>query len=258
MDRWNVTKYDKMLKNDEKKAYKSVYTHNKSLIKSKIIPIPETLTIDVKKFTQDLKDGKISNHDKTNVAFMLNTVDFVASNILQNGYNVTILNICDSIDPGSMYTNGYEANEEQLCRAIPALYESLKNTTPYSYPLSEDTILYTKDSLLFRDSKRSYIRYKEPKNVSVINVPNTLFRICHKQKLYNLLEMMFFIPRLYDPNKNAIILTAYGMTINNDSKIIASLFHRLIQKYKKIYKLICFAIPYEDLYETYRNSFKKS
>lgn len=254
MDRWNVSKYEKALKTDEKKAYKSVYTHNKTLIKSKVVSVPETITVDIKKFTQDVKDIKISRNEKTKIMCISSTPDFVANTLIVSGYNVVILNICDNIDPGSMYTNGYETTEEQLCRAIPGLYDSLKNTT--SYPLIENTILYTNDSLLFRDSTNNYIRYKEPKQVSVVSAPNTLFRICHKPKLYNLMEMLFFAPRLYDSKKNAIILTAYGVQINNDSRTIASLFNKLIQKHKNIYKLICFAIPYPDLYETYMKELK--
>jgi uncharacterized protein (TIGR02452 family) len=191
------------------------------------------------------------------VIFMNEPSDKSAYYLSESKYSVCVLNFADPTDAGGLYTIGYETQEEELCRTIPALYDSLKDSK--AYPINCYTnVLYTPDLLVYRDSKDNYNRYKTPLVVSVVSAsaPNIATTTFDKQKVYDIMKMLFYTPKMYDKNKTAIVLGAWGCGSHGcDPKVIAKLFHRLIEGHKNIYKLICFSLPPGDIYNIFLEAF---
>src|SRR5271166_3699358 len=149
MEKWNDTKFEKAFKKDKRKALKTVYTNNKLLIKGQVVNIPTTLVINIDQFKKDSKELHINSYKETKIIFMREPSDKSAYYLAESKYNVCILNFCDCIDAGGLYMSGFETQEEELCRTVPALYDSLKQTKAYPFNCY-DTVLYTPNLLLYR------------------------------------------------------------------------------------------------------------
>lgn len=255
MEKWSDSKFEKAFKKDKRKALKSVYTNNKILIKDNTVSVPITINISIDQFRQDIKDMDIKESKNSKVIFINEAPDVCCHYLTESKHNVCVLNCADALDPGGLYTIGYETPEEELCRTIPALYNSLKESKAYPFNCYTN-VLYTPDLLLYRNSKDSYNRYKEPPAVSVISAaaPKLNQTEFDKQKVYDIMKMIFYIPKIYDKNKTAIIISAYGCSEN--PKRIAKLFKRLIGGHKHVYKVICFSFVSKEIHDIFKEVFQ--
>lgn len=257
MEKWNDSKFSKLFKKDKRKALKSVYTNNKILIKENTINIPTTMNITLDQFKQDVKEMDIKEFKNSKVVFMNDASDVCCNYLMESKHNVCVLNFADALDPGGLYTIGYDTHEEELCRTIPGLYDSLKESKAYPFNCYTN-VLYSPDLLLYRNSKDNYNRYKDPKQLSVISAaaPNINKEEFDKQKVYDIMKMIFYIPKIYDKNKTAIILGAWGCgAFGNEPKKIAKLFKRLIDGHKYLYKVICFSFTSKEIYDIFKETF---
>jgi len=251
MDKWNDSKFEKAYRKDKRKALKTVFNNNKLLIKEGTIEVPKTIKITMEQFKKDIYRFNFGKYEDSKLIFMNQTPDKAASYLADMKYNVCVLNCCDSISAGGLYTVGYETYEEELCRTIPALYDSLKDSK--SYPINcYESILYSPDLLLFRDSKDNYNRYKDPKKVGVVSV--AVQSTIDKQKTYNIMKMMFYAPKIYDSSRDVIVL---GPWKTCDPVTIAKLYKRLTEGHKDIYRLVCIALPTDELYDTFLKVFDR-
>lgn len=248
MEKWNAKKYNQLLLTDKRKALKYVAKFNTKLIKNEEFNIPQTITITMDKFIKDISSqlNEIKTYSKTQLVFVGEQTDVAAYYIAQKKYNVAILNFADPNEPGGLYKNGIETQEEELCRTIPALYPSLSKTKAYPFDCYK-TIHYTPNLQLVRDAKNSYREYESEIFVNVITAaaPNLSHQKFDKKKTYDVMEMLFFAPKLYDDNQvDALVLGAWGCgAFGNDPHTIANLFSKLILQYKNYYRVICIAIP---------------
>jgi hypothetical protein len=197
----------------------------------------------------------LKGYKDTKIIFIDNDVYMALNYVVNANYNTVVLNICDNYEPGHMYMSGYDGAEEELCRVCPGLQPSLSKSGLHPFGCYEK-ILYTADLEYYRDYKQNYEKFDELKNISVISAACPDLKKSQKfdeKKVEQILEMIYFTPKIYDDKKNAIILTAW----NCKHDIIASLYYKIISKYKSCYKLICFAIPQSDVYKIYKDEFRK-
>ena len=251
MDKWNDDKFEKAYKKNKRKALKSVYTNNNLLIKEGTVEIPKTIKITVEQFKRDSHKLTFGRYDDSKLIFMNTSSDKSAGYLADMKFNVCVLNCCDPFEAGGLYPIGNDTLEEELCRTIPALHESLKESK--AYPLIE-SILCSPDLLLYRDSKDNYNRYKDPKKISVVSVAVQSTTL-DKQKTYDIMKMMFYAPKIYDINKDAIVLSPWKTC---DSKIIAKLYKRLTEGHKNIYRLVCISLPDDMIHDVFSKVFGKT
>jgi hypothetical protein len=235
MEKWNTSHYKKLLLTDKRKALKYVMRFNNKLMKNEEYSIPETLTITINKFIQDATSQfhELKKYKKTQLMFLDQQPDVVAQYIAAKKYNVSILNFAESKKLG----NDVFLQEAELCRVVPALQSSLlKMQYP---PNCYDTIYFTPDIELVRNSHKNYETYDDIIKINVISAsfPKTTV---DKNKIYNTMEMIFLAPKLYS-DSDAIVLSIWG-----DVKVTAKLFVKLLSSYKCYYRVICFAIPKSD------------
>jgi uncharacterized protein (TIGR02452 family) len=204
-----------------------------------------------------------------------------------------VLNFANSHTPGGGYTNGASAQEEDLCRTITDLYESL--CLSEEFPFNWDEIVqYSKDQSLYRlDSFQSH-DYKmftktDPIKVSVITASapqlsndelETMTRSNMaklQKKIKNLIYTCCLSPSLAEDNDvDTLVLGAFGCGVfapDQDlwnlisdikyNELIALIFCSVIKNHPLLltkFTNICFAIPnaMNDNYEAFKGAFSTS
>lgn len=252
MLKWDTKKFDKKFETDKLKAYKSVFTHNKKMIKDQMIKYSKTIVVTDEQYKIDTKDKGVKIYKKNKVAFFDKTPEVCCYLLATSGLRVAILNPCDGLQPAGHYITGDIGQEEDLARCIPTLYNTLKESGAYPFAYDE-VILYSPDLQLLRNSTDSFSKFEKSSLVSVVSAypPDTNLIKFNRKKIYNLLQKAILIPKIYDPNISALVIPSWGL---NHSEV-AKIFNELITLYKKYYKVICFAIPNEEVYKIYRKEF---
>jgi uncharacterized protein (TIGR02452 family) len=232
---------------------------------------------------------------KTNIFCMAGTSN-QAINHYAKTHNVSVLNFASASSCGGGYSRGAMAQEEELCRTILGLYESLCTD------LSEWTwyrdINYSVDLKIWRKDYIESNEYKlitnkiDQSNVSVItaSAPNMNSNYIKNQfeknptliltSLKNLIKASLTIPIVANKKSvcnqpSALILGAFGCGVfayngkvpkgtefggKNYNETVALLFQQVITENPQLtycYDVICFAIPDENRKDSNYDSFKK-
>eukprot|EP00929_Paragymnodinium_shiwhaense_P048274 TRINITY_DN24429_c1_g1_i1.p1 TRINITY_DN24429_c1_g1~~TRINITY_DN24429_c1_g1_i1.p1 ORF type:complete len:457 (-),score=73.15 TRINITY_DN24429_c1_g1_i1:178-1548(-) len=178
-------------------------------------------------------------------------------------------NFANGVQVGGGYKNGAMAQEEDLCRRIPALYTSLlASKRDRCYPFGPSTctspadprrysdVLWTEDAVIARAGEaEGFALLAAPEQVPVCIVsgaaPNLKFanppEIMDRELLYKALKTVFIAPRLQRQEVHTLIVGAWGCgAFGGDPEVIAELFCRAltgVDRLGRLYKEVHFAIP---------------
>ena len=251
---WNTNDFSSLYQVNKRSALKAVADNNIMLTKKKCISIPATCGIDV-----PLEIGITENYFKYKVMFLKETTDIAIRTIANATNKVVALNFADSNIPGGLYLNGEVTQEEELCRTMPSLYQSLVDSGEYPFDCYKK-VLYTPNVIVMRDSHNNYnfLDPSEHKKAGIISAvaPNDPAKFNIK-KVYETLKTAFLIPKIFDET-NVIILGAWGCgAFGNDPTTIANIFLEIIRKYGNYYKFIYFSIPPGPNYDAFHKVFEK-
>jgi uncharacterized protein (TIGR02452 family) len=240
------------------KAFKYVYYHNSLLIMNDIPRIPLSIDYDNDLLEKHLKASPIKGYKNTELSFCQVPIDQAMYYYSNKKYNTCGLNFSNQRTAGGLYNLGMTGKEEELCRVCPTLYNSLLNTKAYPFKWDK-TIIFSPNVLLSRDSMNNYDFYNKPTNVSIISgcYPMQLNMNTKYKKIKKIIQKLFIIPAIN--NCDCIILNAWGCDESKiDPHVIANLFCELIIKHRKIYKVICIAIPKSYNYEVFHTIFEEN
>jgi uncharacterized protein (TIGR02452 family) len=238
-------------------AYKYVYLHNSFMIIRGIFYIPKSIIYNDALLQYGIKNSILKGYKKTEILFHQTTTSQASYYYANKNFKVCALNFTNSNKCAKGYYSGFINSEEELCRTCPVLYNSLLNTKAYPFEWSS-TIIYTPNVLLCRNSENYYRFYKKHISLNVVSgsLPNLNIEKFNKQKVFDNIQKIFIIPAIH--GNDTLILGAWGCDMfRNNPKIIAELFCMLISKYKKLYKIICFAIPKGYNYKIFKQVFRK-
>lgn len=195
---------------------------------------------------------------------------------------ICILNFANGEKVGGGYKNGATAQEEDLCRQIPTLYNSLNNAMkdglyPYgpctcqtpSRPEKFSDVLYTQGVTIGRlGSEEGFAVIQPEKQVTCSMVsaaaPNIRFKkeVNDRSLVYKTIQSIYLAPNLMQPEVNVLILGAWGCgAFGGDPTTIATMFVEGIirENYGQLYSHIHFAIPKlnprDDNYDKFRAVF---
>ena len=280
---------------EKKKKLKEVSASNYEIIKQKSCPTPWTYKYEYKDYPYIAnnfcygKKGIITIEDLTTDDAIVKYSDL--------GYEVIALNYANAFTPGGGYLNGSIAQEEELCRQYPHLYNSLKNSKHSKknyYPLSNNHLLITHDIKRYRENCNN--GYKVIKNPDITAgfittaAPN-MRSIKNKGKqfddyrgeIHKLLKMIFSVAytkllsflktkfRIKDSEQkgyDVLIIGAWGCgafaPIGTKDRIryitdMANLMAYVANQYRHMYDYISVAIPDKNSenYKIFRKAFSK-
>jgi len=171
------------------------------------------------------------------------------------GYNPVVLNMANAVNPGGGYKNGESAQEESLFRRTN-LHLCLDSQRTRLYPIPKRGALYTSNAIVIKHSEfEDYRPLEKPMQVcfisaaahrcgkdDTIDVDGTKIltediEILTKNKIDSIFEVAAI------ERHNVLILSAFGCgAFNNPPRCIAKLFKDALNKYKKHFRYIIFAI----------------
>jgi uncharacterized protein (TIGR02452 family) len=180
-----------------------------------------------------------------------------------NDDNPVLLNMADPSIPGGCVNMGASAQEENIFRRTnyfmtlkQQLYYPLLDVPHLDDPRLFDTdTIYSKDVTLFRSSEETGYQFVEPIKICIIasaavrhpelrydTNDNPDYRNeSDRDLMFQKICMIFKTAVLH--NHNVIVLSAFGCgAFKNPPKVVAELFGKAIEQYKKYFKKIIFAI----------------
>jgi uncharacterized protein (TIGR02452 family) len=182
--------------------------------------------------------------------------DQCAKYLIDNGIsdNVCIMNFASRHHCGGGYINGAIAQEEDLCRVIPALYSSLSKI---SYPFKEDSILITPKIEIWRD--QNYNIMAKPYTISVVSAAaqNLKFEKYFDANLCKRVLASIFQNVHKELGSDTLVLGAWGCgAYRNDPHKMSEVMNEVCEMYGGLYKNIVFAIPAGENFEIFRQNIK--
>jgi uncharacterized protein (TIGR02452 family) len=185
----------------------------------------------------------------------LSTDDAVLKyNLFDN--NVVALNFGSGRHAGGGYLTGAHAQEEELCRQYPDLYNSLTREKSF-YPIEYNQVLYTPNIKRIRKSRADGYEIVKNSNISCSFITAAAPNVNHTKQTFEQiennvkdnLELIFQISRHKDVlsrnDHNILIVGAWGcgaFAPHDDYK------EEYIDKLSKL--IIAYCIKYKDLYDT--------
>src|SRR5579872_3134925 len=169
--------------------------------------------------------------------------------------NVVILNFANRYRRGGGYLKGASAQEEDLMRVIPDLYDASSNVR---YPFLPDTVTLTCNVTIMRDSENNYelLKSKERQNISVISAAaqNLKTEEFNEACVRNTLMNMYYAINDRLPEADTLILGAWGCgAFGNDPKVMATIMNEITLEYGGQFKYIVFAIPPGHNYDVFKS-----
>mmetsp|Transcript_47437 Transcript_47437/g.91693 ORF Transcript_47437/g.91693 Transcript_47437/m.91693 type:complete len:324 (-) Transcript_47437:19-990(-) len=196
---------------------------------------------------------------------------------------VCALNFANGKDVGGGYKNGSTAQEEDLCRRIPALYTSLYRAAKDGmYPFGPSTcssvdapekyadVLYTANLIVAREGEEGgfgVLPRERQVQVSLVAAaaPNMRFAndINDPELIYRTIQTIFLAPRMIQKEVTTLILGAWGCgAFGGQPAEIAQLFVQALirdnlgQSYRDIHFAIPRTCPTDANYDTFRDVFR--
>jgi uncharacterized protein (TIGR02452 family) len=159
--------------------------------------------------------------------------------------NIAVMNFASEFKPGGGAINGAMAQEEELFRRSN-YFVSLKK---YLYPIEPKHVIHTPNVTIIKDE--CYNDIKNPFTVSMIAAAAVRKPYLEKNGNYNSYEdfttMRSTIEHVFisaiNNKDNTLILGAFGCGVfRNPPHIVAHIFNQCIEKYRKFFKKIIFAV----------------
>ena len=164
--------------------------------------------------------------------------------------SIAVLNFADSARPGGGYMNGRTAQEEDLCRAMPALYPALAAST--AYPLSPATTPVVVRVHIHRAPPfSSRLPVAAPVTVVTAAAPNRarLPAVSHRDAAYlaDFRRRMHFVLRAaHAAGCTIIVLGAWGCGVfGNQPPVVAELWSEVLDslEWRGRFTHVVFAVP---------------
>jgi uncharacterized protein (TIGR02452 family) len=170
--------------------------------------------------------------------------------------NPVILNICDDCFAGGGSELGFDGYEERLFYRTN--YYKTLNYLNGLYPIDDDSNIYSKNVLVFRDVNFNFIDLKLLNFIAVAPI-KTPELIDHSFKEFDydltLKKLEGAFQTAINKNHDCLILTAFDEKFKNPKNEIINMYNKLIDKYKLCFKWVLFGIPKnkDKLYYSYTN-----
>lgn len=223
---------------------------NKSLIINTVIQIPQTIKIEYEKLKltpSNIINGKVI---KTTVLFKTMKTDECAIHCINNniGTNIVLMNFASRHYHGGGYRRGAKAQEEDLCRVIPALYPSLCGI---KYPFEQDSVLLTPHLNILRDNTGyNLFPFGANYHVGVVSAAAQNLRNEKYDEKYDeecvrrTLENMYTAVKYHMPNTDTLIVGAWGCgAYGNDPDRMSRVMNEVNLKYGGLFKTVVFSVP---------------
>lgn len=247
---------------------------------SRYSSVPETFMVEHKQCLayrmQPLRDDPV-------VSFSgMTTADALLHFGAYRGHPVCGLNFANGSTVGGGYKHGATAQEEDLCRRIPALYTSLLGASKRGYypfgpctcrsrsdPRRYCDVLYTPQICVTRGGEAQGFAPLDTKaSISLVTAaaPNVRFasELDDPDLVRKALWTIFVAPKMREPQVDTLILGAWGCgAFGGDPHRMSDLFlQALIQEnLGRLYREVHFAIPVtnsKDInFQTFRNAFRR-
>lgn len=220
----------------------SVAISNAELVRKRKVHVPETIQVDYDE--KALTKSAISKN--TSVFFETMKTDECAIYYLDHkkSTNVTVMNFASRHSHGGGYRKGARAQEEDLCRVMPALYASISRI---KYPYPTDSVLITPDLEIVRDS----LKYKmlHPGRVRTVGVvsaaaQNLRFEEFDEKVTRRKLANIYCAVKTHLPKTDTLILGAFGCgAYGNDPNVMSKIMNDVNLEYGGHFKNIVFSVP---------------
>ena len=254
---------------------KKIAKDNHQIVKKNLNLIPKTYVVPTNnsQFPHPLNTSKEFN----TIEFLDATSNEAIQHYLRLNpkWNMAVLNFANSHSPGGGYLHGALAQEEELCRTSGFLYASLNNRLKNYDNWGDDwdsQVWYTPNVKFYRNDtdykilpdedqyKASVITSAAPNLHDQETIPSkdmfekTIRRIYDIPAVIKGEETKRYVMGVYDkpsnmPHINVLILGAWGCgafappSIPNYNIFIANRFAQVLASEKRIYDVVCFAIP---------------
>lgn len=169
---------------------------------------------------------------------------------------VVIMNFANRFTHGGGYLNGARAQEEDLCRVIPALYSSLKNI---QYPYDKDSVIITPNLTIMRDSDTNYefLPIRNQISVGIVSVAaqNLQHEQFDEQCVRRTLANMYCSVKCHLSGTDTLILGAWGCgAFRNDPNIMARIMNEVNLMYGGYFGRIVFSVPVGMNHDEFKNT----
>lgn len=197
----------------------------------------------------------------TKIEFISLKSDKAAFYCIRSGsHKVVIMNFANRLKHGGGYLNGARAQEEDLCRVIPALYNSLKKVV---YPYDRDSVIVTDNLTIMRDSGSdngndyAFLSKDDQINVGIVSVAAQNLKheqfdeACVRRTLAN----MYCSVKNLLPDTDTLILGAWGCgAFGNDPIIMSTIMNEVNLMYGGYFKRIVFSVPVGVNHDEFKNT----
>jgi len=160
------------------------------------------------------------------------------------GLNPLLLNMADDCFPGGCWTMGAGAQEESIF--YRSNYFKTLNLQSVKYPINDDVCVYSKNVTVFRDGDLNVCKTWNVDIVAVaaIKRPRLVdgrLGVYDKELMKKKIELIFLLG--IANGHNSLVLSALGCgAFKNPPEDIVEIFNEMLQKYKRFFKVITFAI----------------
>ena len=215
--------------------------------------IPKSIIID---YDQSSIKTNFATND-TRIEFISHKSDKAAIYCMKTGSKkIVVMNFANRFKHGGGYLNGSKAQEEDLCRVIPALYSSLKRLP---YPYDPDSVIITPDLTIMRDSDNNYefMSEQDQINVGIVSAAAQDLKREHFNEILvrKTLVNMYCSVKKHLPDTDTIILGAWGCgAFKNDPIIMSKIMNEINLMYGGYYKRIVFSVPVGDNYFEFKDT----
>ena len=205
----------------------------------------------------DKDDSKDEAEDPTIYEVHKETTLVGCKGLVDEGYNVAVLNFASARNPGGGFIKGSNAQEESLARAS-GLYHCIHDSTMYAFNeenaqrtkcMYTHQIIYSPNVPVFRDNDDELI--KVPYKVSFITAPAVNAGEASKRgvkhetinkAMYARIDRILGIAK--DKGHDALVLGSYGCGVfGNEIQNIGEIFCELLTgKYAGLFKKVVFSV----------------
>ena len=205
--------------------------------------------------------------EESNVVLMNKTTLEAGYIAKGQGYkNVVLLNFANRKHPGGGYTRGAMAQEEDLCRCCPFLYQSLAQTGAYPYKAPQ--VICTKETPCMRKTRTYDWLPKDQQEefyfVSAAAPNRGGGEKFDEEDFRHTVDNILLAPikrfKFKNPKETCIVLGAWGCgAFKNDPVQVAEIMREEVQRFHGHYGKIIFAIPVfknKRNYEVFKTEFR--
>ena len=189
--------------------------------------------------------------EQSNVVLMNKTTLEAGYIAKSEGYkNVVLLNFANRKHPGGGYTRGAMAQEEDLCRCCPFLYQSLAQSGAYKFEGPQ--VICTKSTPCMRKTRTfEFLPQDQQEEFYFVSAaaPNRRGGEAFvEEKFRHTVDNILLAPikrfKFKNPEETCIVLGAWGCgAFGNDPESVAEIMREEIMRFHGHYGKIIFAIP---------------